>query len=286
LAVGSGRKGDGGFQVRDDLGDLLRVAPADLVHLLDELAVPLHEARVQPVRLAARLLERVGLLRRDTGVQVVRAGQQDVLAWSGGLVRDDGSTAGSKNIGARRASIASSVSPAGRPTVAPALTAVRTAGGKRLGRGLQHELAGRQVVVRPVVDPEQLGVGLDGRQRGRIDALRMRQHGLEHRPHLQRVPVLLVDEDVPASQGRLVEVPDERLVAERERVEAVGVELHDRRVLHRLQQVLPLGRGRGRLLGGRRRGSRGGTTRHQHGFQPGRRSPGEAGHPLVARFVA
>ena len=36
---------------RDDLRDLLRVAAVDLVDLLDELAVALHEARVQPVLL-------------------------------------------------------------------------------------------------------------------------------------------------------------------------------------------------------------------------------------------
>ena len=43
---------------------------------------------------------------------------------------------------------------------------------KRLRRALEHELAGREVVVGTVVDPEQLGVALDLRERRRVDAFR------------------------------------------------------------------------------------------------------------------
>ena len=40
---------------------------------------------------------------------------------------------------------------------------------------------------------------------------------------------------------RLVQVPDQRLLAQRQRVEAVRIELHHRGVVHRLEQVLALG---------------------------------------------
>ena len=79
-----------------------------------------------------------------------------------------GSTFGSKNIGCRRASMASSDSPVRRvgERGAVLLRDLRRVG-KGLRRALQHELASGEVVVGPVVDPEQLRVALDLRQRRR-----------------------------------------------------------------------------------------------------------------------
>ncbi len=53
--------------------------------------------------------------------------------------------------------------------------------------------------------------------------------------------MLLVDEDVAAGERGLVEVPDQRLLLERQRREPVRIELHDGRVVDALEQVLALG---------------------------------------------
>ena len=49
--------------------------------------------------------------------------------------------------------------------------------------------------------------------------------------------VALVDEDVAARQRRIVKVIDERLLLQRQGLEAVGVELHDGSVVDALEQV-------------------------------------------------
>ena len=53
-----------------------------------------------------------------------------------------------------------------------------------------------------------------------------------------RVP--LVVEDVAAGERRLVQVPDERLLLQRQRLKAVGVQLHDGRIVDALEQVRPV----------------------------------------------
>ena len=63
----------------------------------------------------------------------------------------------------------------------------------------------------------------------------MRQDLFENPTHLQRVTVLLIVEDVAASQRCFVEVPDERLLLERQRLKAVGVELYDGGILDLLE---------------------------------------------------
>ena len=55
---GLGRERNRRLQVLDDLGDLLRVAAVDLVDLLDQLAVALHQPRVQAVLLVEALRDR------------------------------------------------------------------------------------------------------------------------------------------------------------------------------------------------------------------------------------
>ena len=85
----------------------------------------------------------------------------------------------------------------------------------------------------------------------------MRDDLLEHVAHLEVVRVALVVVDVAAGQGRLIEMPDQHLLLERQLLEAVRIELHDRRVVHALEQVLAIrrrGRRRRRLRAvGRRR---------------------------------
>ena len=51
------------------------------------------------------------------------------------------------------------------------------------------------------------------------------------------VAVALVVVDVAAGERRLIEVPDEHLLLERQRGEAVGIELHDGGIVHPLEQV-------------------------------------------------
>src|SRR6202011_5284326 len=68
--------------------------------------------------------------------------------------------------------------------------------------------------------------------------------------HLEVVRVPLVIEDVAARQRRLIQMPDQNLVVQREIAKSVGVELDDGRLADALEEILPLRRGsrsRGRL---------------------------------------
>ena len=51
----------------------------------------------------------------------------------------------------------------------------------------------------------------------------------------------LVVIDVAAGQRRLVQMPDERLLAERQLVEAVRIQLHDRSVVDLLEKIPSIG---------------------------------------------
>ena len=101
-----------------------------------------------------------------------------------------------------------------------------------------HELARGEVVVGTVVQPEQLRVALDFRQRRGVDALRVGDDLLDHMAHLERVAMFLVDEDVAAGQRGLVEVIDQRLLLERQGRKAVRIQLHDGRIVDALEQIL------------------------------------------------
>jgi hypothetical protein len=79
----------------------------------------------------------------------------------------------------------------------------------------------------------------------RIDAARVRHDGLDNVAHLEAVRVALVVKDVAPGNGRLVEMPDQRLLFQRQIAEAVGIELDDGRFADALEQVRPIGRGRG-----------------------------------------
>ena len=78
-------------------------------------------------------------------------------------------TEASKKSGRMRVSIASSDSPGRVGEGRPVLRRLGRRRGEGFGRAGQHELAGREVVVRPGVDPEQLRVALDLGQRPGVD---------------------------------------------------------------------------------------------------------------------
>jgi len=61
---------------------------------------------------------------------------------------------------------------------------------------------------------------------------------LDHLAHLERVFVLLIDEDVAPGQRRLVEMPDQRLLLERQRREAVRIQLDNGGVIDAIEKVL------------------------------------------------
>ena len=50
----------------------------------------------------------------------------------------------------------------------------------------------------------------------------------------------LVVVDVAAGDGGLIQMPDERLLAQRQRLEAVRIDLHHRRVVDGLEEILAL----------------------------------------------
>ena len=240
------RVGYGRLEVADDLGDLVAVLAADLVDLLDEPAFDLHEARGQRVL----LFEGLEVGHGDALVEVVGAGQQHVLAGARGLVGDDGLEVGVEEERCHALDHLREVLAVAQREPGPVGGRRPDRVGERGGGRLHHEAAGGEVVERAGVDPEELGVLLDGGQRLGLDAVGVGDDLLEDLAHLEVVLIALVVVDVAPGQGGLVEVPDERLLAQRQRLEAVGVELHHRGVVDPLQQVaalaLPLRRRRGR----------------------------------------
>ena len=236
LRHGFARVGNRRLQMAHDLGDLVAVPAADLVDLLDEPAVDLHETRGQGVL----LLERLQVGHGDALVEVVGARQQHVLAGTGGLVGDDGLEAGIEEQRRHPLRHLPEVLAVTQRELGPGPgrrpDRVRERGGGRL----HHEPAGREAVERTGVDPEELRVLLDRGQRPAVDAAGTGDDLLEDLAHLEVVLVALVVVDVTPGQRRLIQMPDECLVAQRQRLEAVGVELHDRRVVDPLQQVAAL----------------------------------------------
>ena len=223
-----------------DLRDLFSIAAADLVDLLDETTVRLHESRVETVLLG----EAFEVGHADAGVEVVGTGCEDVFPRTGILVGHD-------RIDVRieehrletfqeRVNRFACLS---RELRARLLGDLRSSA-QRLRSDLEHEFPCRQVVVRAGVDPEQFGVALDLAEGLRLDAFGMRDDRLENAPHLERVAVLLVVEDVATGERRLHEVIRQRLLSQWQRGELIGIQLDDCRIVHSLEQILALRRGR------------------------------------------
>ena len=198
-----GRVRNGRLQVRHDLADLAVVPAAHPVDLLHQLAVLLHQPRVQRIPLP----ESGQVLHRHAHVQVVGARRQNVLPGARRLGRH-------RRIDRR----VEEQRPEPREQLVERLARpqreARARGGRRprgsgerVWRARQDELARRQVVVRAGVDPEQLRVPLNLRQRLRIHPAGVREDRLEHVTHVEVVGVALVVEDVAPRDHRLVQVP-------------------------------------------------------------------------------
>ena len=197
-------------EVPDDLPDLLVVEAADLVDLLDEPAVALHQPRIELVL----FLEALEVGHRHAVVQVVRARGEDVLTVTRCLAGD------------HRLEVRIEEHPRVRLDalrdrlalfeIEPG--AVRRRNLHRLDHALaieiEQELSRRQVVVRAGVEPEQLGVARQLLQRRLGNAARMTQDLLEQPPNAQVMTMALVVIDVAAGERGLIQVPDERLVSE------------------------------------------------------------------------
>jgi hypothetical protein len=145
-----------------------------------------------------------------------------------------GSKFGSKKSGCIRDSIASSVSPALTGNRAPACWAARAAAAKACGVHWTTNL------VRPGVDPKELRIPLNLLQRVRLDARRVRQDLFEHLAHLEAVRVSLVIVDVAPGKRRLVEMPDQGLLFQRQRLEPIRVQLDNGGLVYLLDEVLAI----------------------------------------------
>ena len=258
-------------EVLHDFGDLRSVPSVHAIDLFDELAVPFHEPRVQRIP----LVEALEVLHRHADVQIVRACREDVLARRRRLRRDARIDVRIEEIRLKpREQLIERLALLQRKRRAGLFGRVRR-GGKGGRRGLEHEFASGEVVVRAVVDPEQLRVARDLVERRLIDICRMRDDGFEHIAHLEAWRVFLIEKDVATRQRRLVQVPDERLLLQRQRLKAVGVDLYDGRLVDALEQIGPFHRGRRGRSG--RRGSpvrvvatsaRDGSTNRHDGDHP------------------
>jgi hypothetical protein len=210
LAQRRRRKRNGRLQVTDDASDLGVVKTANLVDLLHELAVAHGQPRVQLVLLA----ETLDVGHGHAVVEVVGARGENV---------------------------------AHRLIVRQLEVGAVTGGDRhRLGHArsvkVEQELAGGQVVVRPGVEPEQLGISGELRQRIGRNTFSMRQHTFQQVANAQVMTVPLVVVDVAPGNRRLVEVPDKGLLLERQLVKAIGIQLDDGGFADLFEQVRTGGR--------------------------------------------
>ena len=126
-----------------------------------------------------------------------------------------------------------------------ATRAHRLDGGQQLrARELQHELARRDVLVGPGVDPEQLGVACDGVGHRGFEARAAHEQRLDHVSHQQAVLVALVEVDVATGQRGFVQMPREALVAQGQPRERFRVQLDDGRRADTFEQVRDVGHAR------------------------------------------
>ena len=171
---------------------------------------------------------------------------------------------------------ASSVSPVRWETARPRWRRRWAAAANASGEHFKHELPRGEVVVGSGVEPEQLRVAADFRERRRLEPVGVREDRFEDVAHVQAVGVALVVVDVAAGQRRLVEMPDQDLLLERQRGESVGIELHDRGIVDPLEQILAATGHRGNT--GRRRRRR--VCCRRVGRFPGRPSQTHDSHSV------
>ena len=139
---------------RDDAGQFVAVAPAHAVHLFNEPAVPLHQARVERIA----LLEALEVGHRHAVIQVVGAVLQDVAAGRRRLAGHHRVDRGVEE--ARRQAVRQLARRLARAGVEPRPGPRRGVGGVAERRRAQahDELPGGEVVVAAAVQPEELGV--------------------------------------------------------------------------------------------------------------------------------
>jgi len=107
--------------------------------------------------------------------------------------------------------------------------------GKRLGLAFQHEFSRRQVVVRPGVEPEQLRIAQNLGQRRLVDATGVRHDLFQHIAHLEVMRVALIVVNIAAGERGAVQVPDEKLLVQRQRGKPVRIQLRDGGIVHTLE---------------------------------------------------
>ena len=163
---------------------------------------------MEPVEILHRRRRRTGCSRWRSGCPCRRGGVFAVTI---------GSKSGSKNIGASRDSSWSSDSPFCVGNTAPDAAAARAASANASSVHVEDELARRQVVVRAGVDPEQLRVAL---RSPRVAGAATSAGCVRIASSTSRISrlwrVALVVVDVAPGERRLIEMPDERLLLERQ----------------------------------------------------------------------
>jgi hypothetical protein len=220
--------------VADDPAYLTIVAASHAVDLFDESAIVCDQPRVERIA----LVERLEIAQRHSGVEVVGTRGQHVVSRSGTLVGHD--WIGGRIEEPRRDAVDERlVRLAGMPGEARAfLSSGVDRRPELVAREAEEKLARGEVVERTAVDPEQLCVGANLLEHEPIDPGGVREYRFEHGTHLEIVSVPLVVVDVAAGERRQIQVPHERLVAQRQRREAVGVQLHHRDLTDLLDQML------------------------------------------------
>ena len=187
-------------------------------------------------------LETVEIAHRHANIEVVRARRQNVFAGTGRLVGDNrvDRRVEEQRLQPREHRVDGLAGLERKDS--PRRYRSTRGRGKRLGRAFEHELTGRQVVVRTGVQPKQLRIALDLTERCRIDGVGMRDDLFQHVAHGQVVRVALVVIDIASGERRLVQVPDQNLLIEWQRREAVSIQLRHRRIVHSFEQVFAIGR--------------------------------------------
>ncbi len=229
-----GRMGYRRLQMGDDVADLRIVSAADAIDLFDNAAGDLHEPGVQRIF----FIEPLELFCRHTRVQIIGARREDIAAAPGRLGRDRRIE---RRIEEHRPQPHQHL--IDRFARAQRERRAFLGGGvyrrrKLFGRALQDELSRGEIVIGPAVGPEQLRVAFDFGAHRRL-ARGMADERLHDVAHVEVVDVPLVVEDVAAGDRRLIEVPGQDALLDRQRREPVRVQLHDGGFVDPLHQIRP-----------------------------------------------
>ena len=229
------READGITQVFDHAPELAVVKSANLVDLLDDAAVSLDDARVQRVA----LVEAFEVDHVDADIEVVGARFEDVLVLTRGLERDHRLEVGIEE----HARVFLDSRRDGLDVLEREISPVAGRDLHRLDQPpaieVEQELPRGEVVVRTGVDPEQLGVTRDFLQRVVRDAGRVPQDLFEQAPHAEVETMTLVIIDIAPGDRRSIQVINHRLLVQRQRVEAVRIQLNHGRIVNLLEQIRP-----------------------------------------------